>query len=94
VIRIPGTREALVNRQQPQIPYVDVGETERTVTVEKASMNDGSTSTAMVSGGITLMDVGWDEEERSKKKNTPKTDWIWLEKAMYRDINLGFYFTH
>jgi hypothetical protein len=39
-----GNRETLVDRQQPHIPYVDVGEMERIVTVEKASMNDGSTS--------------------------------------------------
>jgi hypothetical protein len=88
-----GNRKISVDRQQFRIPYVDLGEAERTVTVDKRSMNDVSASTVMVSSGFTLMDVGWDEEERPKKNSDPKTDWVWSEKAMYRDINLGFYFS-
>jgi hypothetical protein len=87
-----------VERQQSRIPYIDVGEGERIVAVEKPSMNDVSTSTAMVSGcvsgGITWMDIGRGKGERSKENSTPNTDWIWSETAMYRDINLGFYFAH
>jgi hypothetical protein len=71
-----------------------VGEGGEDVAVEKSSMNDVSTSTATVSGGITWMDIGWGKEERSKENSTTNTDWIWSKKAMYRDINLGFYFAH
>jgi hypothetical protein len=40
------------------------------------------------------MDIGRGKGERSKENSTPNTDWIWSETAMYRDINLGFYFAH
>jgi hypothetical protein len=52
-------------------------------------MNDKLTSMAMVAGGRTTAAIGNDNEDVSVGGNP---GWIWREKAMYRDIGLGYNF--
>ena len=63
--------------------YVDVGEADRTVSIDrkgkgKARVQHAAATVGGVGGGDGASIGGY--------------EWVWKEKAMYQDINLGFDF--
>ena len=80
-------------------PYVDVCEGDRTVTVdrkgkgkEKARFTDAPIM-QNAAGGCTTVDVHEGPFTGGKVGVGPaRNSWAWKERAMYQDINLGYYF--
>jgi hypothetical protein len=83
-----GSEKKLPRMQQTGCNHIGFAETERKLTIDRA-MNDKLTSMAMVAGGRTTAEIGNDNEDVSVGGNP---GWIWREKAMYRDIGLGYNF--
>lgn len=72
--------------------YIDVGEADRTVVMErKGKGRELCTPAVQFVGGEAVVDfktgVG-----RENTGGVKRNCWAWREKAMYRDIGLGFYF--
>lgn len=71
--------------------YVDVEEAYRTVTTDwKGKWKANCTPIMQVGQGEAKVDVG--KEDENPVKSVQRRNWAWTEKAMYRDIGLGFYF--
>jgi hypothetical protein len=80
--------------------YVDVGERDRTVTVdrkgkgkEKVRCTDAPMMQS-IAGGYTTVDVHNGGSLTGSKVGVGpgRNGWAWKERAMYQDINLGYYF--
>jgi hypothetical protein len=81
-------------------PYVDVDERDRTVTVErkgkgkeKARCSDAAMAQRTTAGCVTVAVHEGDTFAGRKVGVGPgRENWAWKERAMYQDINLGYYF--
>lgn len=94
--------EGFPTAQQQQQTYIDVGELDRTVVVDrkgKGKANDCGSGLMVEFAGAAVVN-GYEGESCSAEKagfgrsctsnSTPS--WIWQERAMHLDIGLGFYF--
>lgn len=74
-----------------QSGYVDVGEADRTVTIDrKGKGKQKSTPVAPTCGDAKVeVEVGLAREEGA---GVHSRSWAWVENAMYRDIGSGFHF--
>jgi hypothetical protein len=72
--------------------YIDVGERDRTVVMErKGKGKEVCTAAVQFVGGQAIVDVST-EFGRENGAGMKRNCWAWKEKAMYRDIGLGYYF--
>jgi hypothetical protein len=80
--------------------YIDVGEQDRTVTVDRKGKGketvrfpDASMMQSGV-GGCTTIEVRDDSALTGSQVGVgpARISWAWKERAMYQDINLGYYF--
>jgi len=71
--------------------YVDVGEADRTVTMDRKGKGKAQcVPVVQVSGDAKVeVDLGMGRED---VVGVQRRSWAWTEKAMYRDIANGFYF--
>ena len=70
--------------------YVDVGEADRTVTMDRKGKGKAKRIPVVQSCGDYKVEVELGREEVVGMESS--RSWAWTEKAMYRDIGLGFYF--
>ena len=81
-------------------PYVDVDERDRTVTVERkgkgkerARCSDAAMMQSTAAGCVTVaVHEGGTFTGRKVGVGLGRENWAWKERAMYQDINLGYYF--
>lgn len=74
-------------------PYIDVGERDRTVVMErKGKGKEICTPAVQFVGGQAVIDVSTEVGRRENGAGIKKNCWAWKEKAMYRDIGLGYHF--
>lgn len=73
--------------------YVDVGEADRTVGIDRKGKGKEKVGSAVhVSVGHSTVRDGECPASSGKARVLGHSDWAWRERAMYQDINLGMYF--
>jgi hypothetical protein len=80
--------------------YVDVDELDRIVVIDQTSSRANENTKVTISekspgersNGMSELEVGSGGDGRLRPRLQAAKEWIWRERAMYRDINLGYYF--
>ncbi|KUJ18069.1 uncharacterized protein LY89DRAFT_668260 [Mollisia scopiformis] len=76
--------------------YIDVGEADRTVSVDRKGKGReclNTTSMAQVTAGRASVHVQKTSASLIRTRaGSGRGNWAWKERAMYQDINMGFYF--
>ena len=91
-----GEVDGNIGKMKREGGYIDVGERDRTVALERKGKDKEKgqeicTSAVQYAGGQATVDVST-QAGREPGAGMKKDCWAWREKAMYRDIGLGYYF--
>ncbi|CZR53305.1 uncharacterized protein PAC_03183 [Phialocephala subalpina] len=75
--------------------YIDVGEADRTVSIDRKGKGKERCNTApivQVTAGCAPINLQQKSTPAITKVGVGRGNWAWKERAMYQDINMGFYF--
>jgi hypothetical protein len=80
--------------------YVDADELDRTVVIDQASSRTNENtkvtisekSQGEISNGMSELELGSRGDGKLRSPLQAAKEWVWRERAMYRDINLGYHF--